>query len=238
MSRKQISCSSDVRGRRRACLAGRGRGRRARRSDCTSPSSTPKRVVRRLLAPTIASGTSRSARPDWPKHSSSSRRRLPDERRPPPVARPPAAGGALMPIGRILRAYANEVKYESLRMLRSPGVLDPVPAAAGAGLSVLRRHARGARGREESRQSRTISSRASRCSRSWGRRSSASAARSRVERDAGFLKLKRALPGAGRRVSHREDADGDGVRARWRWPAASPRRCSPATISLTIGAAR
>ena len=39
---------------------------------------------------------------------------------------------APMPIGRVLRAYAHEVKYESLRMLRSPGfsipfLLLPVP---------------------------------------------------------------------------------------------------------------
>ena len=33
--------------------------------------------------------------------------------------------GALMPIGRVLRAYANEAKYELLRMLRSPGFTLP-----------------------------------------------------------------------------------------------------------------
>jgi ABC-2 type transport system permease protein len=33
--------------------------------------------------------------------------------------------GALMPVGRVLRAYASEVKYESLRMLRSPGFVIP-----------------------------------------------------------------------------------------------------------------
>ena len=33
--------------------------------------------------------------------------------------------GALMPIGRSLRAYANEAKYETLRMLRSPGFTLP-----------------------------------------------------------------------------------------------------------------
>jgi ABC-2 type transport system permease protein len=33
--------------------------------------------------------------------------------------------GAPMPIGRVLRAYANEMKYESLRMLRSPGFSIP-----------------------------------------------------------------------------------------------------------------
>ena len=32
---------------------------------------------------------------------------------------------APMPIGRILRAYAKEVKYESLRMLRSPAFAIP-----------------------------------------------------------------------------------------------------------------
>ena len=71
---------------------------------------------------------------------------------------------APMPIGRILRAYVNEVKYESLRMLRVAGVRDSVPAAAGARLSVLRRHAGRAGGREEPRPSRTTSSRDSRCS--------------------------------------------------------------------------
>ena len=30
-----------------------------------------------------------------------------------------------MPFGRVIRAYANEVKYESLRMLRSPGFVIP-----------------------------------------------------------------------------------------------------------------
>ena len=33
--------------------------------------------------------------------------------------------GAVMPLGRILRAYANEAKYESLRMLRAPGFTVP-----------------------------------------------------------------------------------------------------------------
>ena len=33
--------------------------------------------------------------------------------------------GAQMPIRRILAAYVNEVRYESLRMLRSPGFSIP-----------------------------------------------------------------------------------------------------------------
>jgi ABC-2 type transport system permease protein len=33
--------------------------------------------------------------------------------------------GALMPMGKVVRAYANEVKYESLRMLRAPGFALP-----------------------------------------------------------------------------------------------------------------
>jgi ABC-2 type transport system permease protein len=36
-----------------------------------------------------------------------------------------SSAGALMPVRRILRAYANEVKFESLRMLRAPGFTLP-----------------------------------------------------------------------------------------------------------------
>ena len=43
-----------------------------------------------------------------------------------------------MPMRRVLRAYLNEAKYESLRMLRAPGLRVPVPSAPGADLPVLR----------------------------------------------------------------------------------------------------
>jgi ABC-2 type transport system permease protein len=43
-----------------------------------------------------------------------------------PIASPAhGARGSVMPLGRILAAYAAEVKYESLRMLRSPGFTIP-----------------------------------------------------------------------------------------------------------------
>jgi len=36
------------------------------------------------------------------------------------------AGRTEMPLGRVIKAYANEVKYECLRMLRSPGFVIPL----------------------------------------------------------------------------------------------------------------
>ena len=57
-----------------------------------------------------------------------------------------------MPIARILRAYAKEVKYESLRMLRSPAfaipfLLLPVPVYLFFGVMLA-----GAGGRKEPRR--------------------------------------------------------------------------------------
>jgi hypothetical protein len=71
---------------------------------------------------------------------------------------------APMPIGRILRAYAKEVQYESLRMLRSaafaiPFLLLPVPVYLFFGVMLAGPAVR------RTPASRTISSQASRCSR-------------------------------------------------------------------------
>ena len=70
-----------------------------------------------------------------------------------------------MPIGRIVRAYVNEVKYESLRMLRSPALsipflLLPVPVYLFFGVMLA-----GAGGRQEPRRCELPASRDSRCSR-------------------------------------------------------------------------
>ena len=73
-------------------------------------------------------------------------------------------GTALMPIGRIARAYANEVKYECLRMLRSaafsiPFLVLPVPVYLFFGVMIAGPAV------AKIRLLPTISSRGSRCSR-------------------------------------------------------------------------
>ena len=179
VSRKHISCSSGVAVERGARLAGRRRGHARDRTACTSPRSTPKASSGGCWPRMTGSAISKSARRAWPKHS------------------PSYEGGCVMnahdndvhtAARRPGRRRADAARPDSSR-LRERGEVrvaadaarawlhDPVPAAAGAGLSVLRRASCRRRSSPRTRRRRTTCSPASRCSRSWGRRCSASDAR-------------------------------------------------------------
>lgn len=100
---------------------------------------------------------------------------------------------APMPIGRILRAYAKEVKYESLRMLRSPGfaipfLLLPVPVYLFFGVMLA-----GAAVAKNPGVANYLFSGFSVFAVMGPALFGAGCALA-VERDAGFLNLKRALP--------------------------------------------
>ena len=103
---------------------------------------------------------------------------------------------APMPIGRILRAYAKEVKYESLRMLRSPAfaipfLLLPVPVYLFFGVVLA-----GPAVAKNPAVANYLFSGFSVFAVMGPALFGAGCALA-VERDAGFLKLKRALPAPG-----------------------------------------
>ena len=117
---------------------------------------------------------------------------------------------APMPIGRILRAYAKEVKYESLRMLRSPAfaipfLLLPVPVYLFFGVMLAGPAvAKNPGGRELS----LFGILGVRCDGACALRRRL-CARGRARR--GLSESQARAARAGRRVSHREDADVDGL---------------------------
>lgn len=111
----------------------------------------------------------------------------------------PALGlspGGLMPIRRVLRAYVTEIKYESLRMLRSPGfsipfLLMPVPVYLFFGVMLA--------GPAVAKQPRLADYLFSGFSvfAVMGPALFGVGCVLAIERDAGLLKLKRALPAPG-----------------------------------------
>jgi ABC-2 type transport system permease protein len=104
--------------------------------------------------------------------------------------------GTVMPVSRILRAYANEVKYESLRMLRAPGftlpfLALPVPVYLFFGViipaAVIAKNPGVANYLFSGFSVFTV----------MGPALFGVGCALALERDAGFLKLKRALPAPG-----------------------------------------
>jgi ABC-2 type transport system permease protein len=104
--------------------------------------------------------------------------------------------GASMPLGRVLRAYANEIKFETLRMLRSPAfsipfLLLPVPVYLFFGVML----AGPAIAKNPALANYLFSGFA--VFAVMGPPFFGAGCSLALERDAGFLKLKRALPAPG-----------------------------------------
>ena len=193
VSRKQISCSSGAERRRHSFVAGRRRGDARRPTVCRSPSSMPRPSSGGSWLPTLTFEISRSARPDWPRHSPSSRRRPPDERR--TIAGPvePHGADADRPHPARLRE-GSAIRIAPHAALA--GIRDSVPAVAGAGLSVLRRHA----GRPAVAKNPGVANylfSGFSVFAVMGPALFGAGCALAVERDAGFLNLKRAQPAPG-----------------------------------------
>ena len=117
----------------------------------------------------------------------------------------------LMPIGRICRAYANEVKYECLRMLRAPAfsipfLLLPVPVYLFFGVMLAGSGGREEPGRRELPVLRILGVRGHGPGAVRRRLRVGGGARGRT------AQAEAGAAGAGRGLSHRQDDDGDAVR--------------------------